>query len=258
MTSATISRYEWLKAVMQVEGLSATAKNVCTALALQFYNDETGRLNPSQETLANYLKVHKDTVKRVLRELRNAGWILSIGDGGRGKSPMLRLLSPSKIIPFRPVKGGQNAPVKTDKGGANPPTQGKERGDDLQQKGGQIIPPHYKEEQYKEHKRADVSTKRPECLSQFRNHHFAGRTFAGLVVVPTTEHSALNAWGDWLDENQFPKLCFFSIQQLQEKGNKKFFHLPSKTPPTTPDACAEARWYFEQLIDFEGASHAAQ
>ena len=44
----------------------------------------------SSDLVADYLKVHKDTVKRALRELRNAGWLRSDGDGGRGKSPMLR------------------------------------------------------------------------------------------------------------------------------------------------------------------------
>ena len=118
MTRATLNRFEWLKLVMQTEGLSPTAKNVATALAVQFANDETGQLNPSQRTLADYLKVHVDTVKRVLRELRNAGWLLSLGDGGRGRAPVLRLLTPGKIVVLNPAgKGGEIPRASLKKGG---------------------------------------------------------------------------------------------------------------------------------------------
>jgi len=117
MANQQLNRFEWLKAVMQAEGLTATAKNVATALAIQFCNAETGQINPSQETLADYLKTHRDTVKRLLRELRNAGWLMTIGDGGRGKAPHIRLLSPSKIIPFRARKGGADCPAQAEKRG---------------------------------------------------------------------------------------------------------------------------------------------
>ena len=51
MSNPSINRFEWLKAVMQAEVLTPTAKNVATALAVQFANAETGQINPSQETL---------------------------------------------------------------------------------------------------------------------------------------------------------------------------------------------------------------
>ena len=107
MMAQTLNRFEWIKAVMQVETLSATTRLVASALAIQFANDKTGQINPSQETITDYLKVHPDTVKRALRELRKAGWLTSLSDGGRGKSPKLRLLSPSTTLPFRPSKGGE-------------------------------------------------------------------------------------------------------------------------------------------------------
>lgn len=91
---------------MQAEGFTPTAKNVAGAIAVQFANGDAGQINPSQSTLANYLKVYKDTIKRVLRELRNAAWMLATGTGGRSKAPMIRLLIPGKILPFRYVKRG--------------------------------------------------------------------------------------------------------------------------------------------------------
>lgn len=63
MTVNALNRFEWYKAVLQAEGLSATTKNVAGALAIQFANNDSGQINPSQETVSDYLKVHKDTVK---------------------------------------------------------------------------------------------------------------------------------------------------------------------------------------------------
>ena len=116
MMAQTLNRFEWIKAVMQVETLSATTRLVASALAIQFANDKTGQINPSQETITDYLKVHPDTVKRALRELRKAGWLTSLSDGGRGKSPKLRLLSPSTTLPFRPSKGGEFVHSSSQKG----------------------------------------------------------------------------------------------------------------------------------------------
>lgn len=118
MTSATLNRFEWIKAVLQAESLTPAAAKVASAIAIQFANDTTGQINPSQETLADYVKLHRDTVKRVLRELRNAGWLMTKGDGGRGKAPQMRLISPSKIVPFRATqRGGQIVPRAGKKGG---------------------------------------------------------------------------------------------------------------------------------------------
>lgn len=247
MHNATLNRFEWLKAVMQAEGLTATAKNVATALAVQFANAETGQINPSQETLADFLKVHRDTVKRVMRELRNAGWLMATGDGGRGKAPLLRLLTPGKIIPFRARKGGVICPAQEEK-----------RGDDLQQKGGQIAPSHYKEEQSLEQRGAQIPIKRPAVLDQFKDTRFAGRATSDLQAVPKSDFSALNKWTDWLRDERLPKLYELPISQQAKKSGEVFFWLPSKTPPTTSEATRQTRQFFETIVDKEAVRHAAQ
>lgn len=233
-------RFEWFKAVMQVEGLSATTKNVAGALAIQFANDETGQINPSQETVADYLKVHKDTVKRALRELRNAGWLMSVGDGGRGRSPLLRLLSPSKIVPFRPKKAGQNAPRKHEERGAVAHPKAVKRGDDLQQKGGGITTPHYKEEQYKEQK-GEPQTKCP-VLS--------------LFLVHASDTSKVEDWNACLSKMGFP-----SLQQLTIKGGDAQgpgYLLPSRWPPLGEDDQVLLRRYLRWVMDQEEVRYAAQ
>ena len=214
MSDTMIHRFEWHKAVMQAEGLTPTAKNVAAVLAVQFYNEQTGQLNPSQKTLADYLKVHRETIKTALRDLREAGWLMATGDGGRGKAPQMRLLIPGKIVPFRARKGGAKDPVQAEK-----------RGGDLQRKGGQITPPLYKDKQSLE-QRARAST-------AFARERFEGNATDGLRLVEKSDHQALNSWSDWLRKRGLPELHQLPIVEQSEKGNT-FFALPWRKPPTNP------------------------
>lgn len=240
-------RYKWLKAVMQAEGLTPTAKVLASALAVQFANEETGQINPSQSTLADYLKVHKDTIKRCLRELRNAGWLLASGSGGRSKAPMMRLVTPGKIIPFRPSQRGDDLPP-----------QAKKRGGDMCQKGGGIAPPLYKDKQSLEHKGGEPPEQRPAALDQFAQHQFSENSTVGPRLVRHTENVELNAWAEWLAEQGLPKLYELPVRQAGTKAGSVFFWLPSKRPPSTPEATSEARSYFAALQDWEACRHAAQ
>ncbi|SPF81933.1 helix-turn-helix domain-containing protein [Pseudoprimorskyibacter insulae] len=249
MTVPHINRFEWMKAALQAEGLSPTAKNIVSTLAVVFANDETGQCNPSQETLADYLKVHRDTIKRALRELRNAGWLASMGDGGRGKAPLLRFLTPSKVIHFDAAKAGQITPKNDEKGGANHPAQGTKRGEDLQQKGGQIIPPLYNAKQSLEQK--------GRTLHAFSTHKFAGNICEGLRAIATKDWSKLNPWADWLRKQGLPELHALGVFHRDQKGNA-FFRLPYLTPPDKPEQIEEARRFFTAMLDEQAVGHAAQ
>lgn len=247
MTSANINRFEWVKAVLQSEGLTPTAKTAATAIAIQFTNDETGQANPSQSTLADYLKVHKDTIKRVLRELRNAGWLLITGTGGRSKAPQMRLLAPSKIIPFRlSQRGGKSSP------------EPEKRGGNMCTKGGQITPSHNKDEQSLEQRDGDVPTTRPSVLKQFDQLRYEGNPFDGLRSIPRTDWPALNQWAELMRNHGLPQLSSLPIWQKAEKGKVICCWLPSKTPPTSPKAVAEALQFFQALLDWEANRYAAQ
>ncbi|WP_208348789.1 helix-turn-helix domain-containing protein [Pseudaestuariivita rosea] len=213
MTVQTLNRHDWFRAVMQVEGLSATAKNVAGALSIQFANDETGRLDPSQETLADYLKVHKDTIRRGLRELRNAGWLLSLGDGGRGRTLMMRLISPSKIIPFRARKGVQNDPENRAERGADMHTQARKKVCSSAAKGVQNCTPLLKEEQaYKQDTRASGP---PPCpVDQ-------------CAVILAGSHNE-QAWDEWLTKHRWPTVREIGIR-LNDGWRMTF-----PTPPSDP------------------------
>jgi len=105
--SASINRFEWLKAVTQCDGLMPISKVIATALAIQFANDETGQINPSVPTLASYVKTSKDTIKRGIRALVKAGWLDRSEGRGRGNHTNYTLCSPGKVVSIsRPKKEG--------------------------------------------------------------------------------------------------------------------------------------------------------
>lgn len=113
MCNAQINRFEWQKAVLQSADLNATAKALASAMAVQFANDETGQLNPSVTTLADYLKASKASIKRAVKALVDGGWLGRTEGRGRGNRTVYRLLSPGRVValPAR-KKGAESAPKK--------------------------------------------------------------------------------------------------------------------------------------------------
>ncbi|AXT35610.1 helix-turn-helix domain-containing protein [Phaeobacter sp. LSS9] len=106
---AKLNRFEWLKAVTQRSDLNSSTKAVATALAVQFANDKTGELNPSQETLVEYLgNLSLATIKRCIRQLVELGWLFRTEGRGAGNLTKYDLRAPCKIIPFRRRKKGSS------------------------------------------------------------------------------------------------------------------------------------------------------
>lgn len=64
----------WLDELLASEDLSATAKLVAVRL-FRHHNDETGRCDPHQETIATGIGRSLRAVSRAVTELREAGWI---------------------------------------------------------------------------------------------------------------------------------------------------------------------------------------
>lgn len=130
MTGQTLNRFEWLKAVNRSD-LLPRAKVVASALAIEFCNDETGRLDPGVKTLADATCQTVDTVKRAIRDLTDGGWLARTEGRGRGNKTEYTLLSPGKVIAISNTKKG--APVHG-KGGARAPSYYKDK-QTLEQKG---------------------------------------------------------------------------------------------------------------------------
>jgi DNA-binding MarR family transcriptional regulator len=244
VSKAQINRFEWLKAVMQCADLNATAKNLASAMAVQFANDETGQLNPSVETLADYLKTSTDSIKRAVRALVDGGWLDRTEGRGRGNRTVYRLLSPGKIVAFRPAKQAtEPAPEK----GATPHLQPKEKGANLHGKGGKSAPSYI--EQSLEQKT------RPR--DRFADHTFVGNFTSGVQLLSKADHwAALNAWGEWLARMGLPKLCQLPIAEEAKRGT--VFCLPYRRPPSDEAQTSEAFAYFTTLLEAEASRHAAQ
>ncbi|QFT45369.1 hypothetical protein FIU97_02160 [Roseivivax sp. THAF40] len=235
MYRASINRFEWLKAVLQAGDISGTAKTIASALAVQFANDETGQLNPTKRTLAEYLKLHTDTVKRGLRELRDAGWLVSEGSGGRSRAANFLLRAPGKIVPFRGHKQDVTKPSKSGVGCApHASACGAESGDKFRENGGQSIP-RQKEQSKKQKVFSGLMRPAP---------HLSQPIYAG-------SHNEA-AWNNWLAESDFPTLAELGCLCGATDGNcwDVPFVLPPK-PDNPIQASIAKKWAFWALAQSE-------
>ena len=225
MSAAFLNRFEWLKAVMQAEDLNPAAKNVATALAVQFANDQTGQINPSVVTLADYLKTSGDTVKRAVRALVEGGWLGRTEGRGRGNRTTYILLSPGRVVAISDAK----------------------KGADMHEKGGNAAPSRI--EQSFEQNGAPAEGYRQ--AERYRHHRFAGNAWEGPAMVSGADHAALGEWGRWLIAEGFPPLAAFPIKRAGGKRGSEFYGLPWKRPPTTAQTADEARAYFASMLPEE-------
>ena len=119
---ANLNRFEWLKAVLQCSELNSSTKAVAAALAVQFANDKTGDLKPSQETLVEYLgNLSLATIKRCIRQLVDLGWLFRTEGRGAGNFTEYDLRAPYEITPFRYKKKRSPASLHHGKKGASVP-----------------------------------------------------------------------------------------------------------------------------------------
>lgn len=242
MSAQTLNRFEWLKAVNRSD-LLPRAKVVASALAVEFCNDETGRLDPSRKRLAEATGLTLDTVKRAIQDLTEGGWLGRTEGRGRGNRTEYTLLSPGKIVAFgqpqkatqrQSAKGGTGAPLTTEKGA---PVHGK---------GGTGAPSHNRDKQTIEQRGAS--------LDRFKNYQFPGNATEGLQLVEAKDQHRLNDWAEWLTREGFPKLHALNITRTDEKKGREFFALPYRKPPTDERQASEARAFFTAMASQEIAA----
>lgn len=235
MSTLTLNRFEWLKAVNRAD-LLPRAKVVASALAVEFCNDETGRLDPSRKRLAEASGLTLDTVKRAVQDLIEGGWLARSEGRGRGNNTNYTLLSPGKIVAFASPK--KDAPAHGAKGGTRAPLPN-QKGAPVHGKGGTRAPSYNKDEQSFEQRSARATG--------FKDFQFSGRAIPGLILVPAKNHQDLNAWGEWLAREGFPPLHALGIKKTDEKTRSEFFSLPYRNPPTDEKQASEAREFFAAL-----------
>lgn len=165
MTAQTLNRFEWLKAVNRSD-LLPRAKVAASALAIEFCNDRTGRLNPGVNTLADATGQTVDTVKRAIRDLTDSGWLGRTEGRGRGNKTEYTLLSPGKVIAMASTKKGAHM---------------------HQAKGGTHAPSHYKDQQTTEQRARTCPVR-------------------ALRIVHADDAEKVASWNAWLSDNGFPSL----------------------------------------------------
>tara|TARA_R110002049_G_scaffold23545_10_gene83663 strand:- start:48619 stop:49203 length:585 start_codon:yes stop_codon:yes gene_type:complete len=119
-----------MESVRRDGSLSPMARLVADTLVLEFANRETHRCDPSRRQLADIHACSEDTIKRVIKELIDADWIVVLAGVGRGNNTQFGFLTRAKIVL---LKGGKSAPSK---GGRNTPLSASQKGADLHGKGG--------------------------------------------------------------------------------------------------------------------------
>ncbi len=204
--SRGLNRFEWFKAVLKNCDLSSVAKNVAASLALQFANDETGQINPSNKTLAECVGTSLPTIKRAIRELVTAGWLGRTEGRGRGNCANYTLLSPGKIVLFGAIKKEVNRELSEI-----------EKGSSVNRKGVRTDPSHNKDQQ--------------TLNKGVGNPH--GRPFTHRCAVIPIGSEAERAWDDWLAENQLPNLSELGI--LSSDTNGRGWDALAKYPPNQDD-----------------------
>ncbi|WP_102110271.1 helix-turn-helix domain-containing protein [Oceaniglobus roseus] len=240
-----MNRFEWLKAVMQLRGVSASTKNVATALAVQFACDDTGQLNPKLATLVEYLGVSLATVKRAIRELADGGWLHRTEGRGAGNRTAYSLVSPGKIVPFRAAKRAQS---EVGKKGSQVSFQAEEKGSPVSRKG--VTGELSYIEQSSEQKGAPFEA--------YRRHRFTGNICDGPMFIAQRDWQRLNPWVDWLRKRGLPKLCDMPLTAPGSTKGGTVFALPFRKPPEDDRRTAEALAYFAAMIDAREVRYAAQ
>ncbi len=225
MSSLGMNRFEWLKAVVQDGDLTPISRVVATALSVKFANDETGQINPSVRTLSDYLATSKDTIKRAIKALVDAGWLGRTEGRGRGNKTEFTLCSPCKIVPIStPNKGRNTAPLRRKKGAS------------LHGKGRKTAPSYNKDKQSLNNKRIRQG-ERP-------TQHMA-------VVVSGTWQA--DAWNKWLADHKFPSLQ--EIDLRASDATNYGYDMPWSSPPNTDDQIGSkiaeqfVWWAIDQMID---------
>ncbi|TVS04128.1 MAG: helix-turn-helix domain-containing protein [Rhodobacteraceae bacterium] len=94
------NRWAWKRAVLADRRLADRAKLLATVLVDTFAHCETGRCNPSNETLAETLGKDVRSIRRAVAELRAAGWIDTRTGRGRGARIAFVFLTGDGTVPI--------------------------------------------------------------------------------------------------------------------------------------------------------------
>ena len=218
-------RWAWLKAVTGDGDLSPMARLLAHVLATQFSHHETAHCAPGVDTLADALCTSVDTIKRALRHLASAQWLIKTEGRGRGNRSEIFFLGGNNVVPMICPKGPEvsghdrpkaaPAPTKRHEKGRNPAPvydlkSETQKGADMRGKGGKSAPSYIKADpnniqragQPSQTDHPKVSSGRPDYSAYDRA--TAPETWSGVLFTIKRGGNAEAAWNDWLTCHGFP------------------------------------------------------
>jgi len=257
------ARWGWMKAVAGDGNLSPMARLLASILATQFSHHETAHCAPGTKTLADALCTSVDTIKRALRDLAAAGWLIRTEGRGRGNRSEIVFLDGNNVVPMiRPREPETSGHVRSDpakapseryeKGGNSAPVynrnQAAKKGADMRGKGGKTALSYIKDDP-KNIQRAGQQSKTP--VSQRPNgrpDYSAYDRATARVPAPEVRNAARpvpfsrcvhpgstaeTEWNIWLAARRLPSLCQLCLRTSDAEGPG--WDMPSKYPPPADD-----------------------
>ncbi|PZX14605.1 helix-turn-helix domain-containing protein [Celeribacter halophilus] len=240
--AATVHPLIWLKLALRAD-VTATAKNIASAMAVQFANRDTGLICPSVPTLAEFLGISEAAVKRAIKALCQARLLHRTEGRGRGNHTRYSLLMPRNVVPFRTskpkVETADDMPADTPEKGAetgqkkgftseplnrNPQT---EKGSFMTKKG--------VTSELSRNITKNITNTRTDARARLDNPP-SSRPMAHLRAFVPVGSDFEREWTQWLERRDLPSLSAFAdiIRQHGQDG----FDLPWKTPPSEHNGTA--------------------
>ena len=236
-------RWEWQRSILADPDIPDKAKLIACAMVSQFFDAQRGQFSPGYARLAAALCCSVDTIKRGIRSLEAAGWLVRSGGAARGREMLMECRFPDgkggqSCTPLHTIKGGNSAPQKPSQGGQSCTPSGKERGADLTGKGGNPAPhkspppvPPYKD-----------NTKFLQSARTARG-GLPARPRGALSTVIAASGEECSEWDAWLRPRGHPRLQDFAPRV--RIGDGIGFEVPFKRPPkaqTGTESMIAERW----------------
>ena len=240
-------RWGWLKAITADADLSPMARLLAHVLATQFSHHETAHCAPGTYTLAAALATSADTIKRALRDLAAAGWLIRTEGRGRGNRSEIFFLGGTNIVPMIYPKGPEasghdrpkpaQTPTKWHKNWrAYPPfcnrEQAAQKGADMRGKGGKYAPSYIKADS-KDIQRVGRPSGTPVSHQKSGRPDYsaydratAPEKWEGALFTIKCGGGAEEAWNSWLTTHGYP-----TLSEIAPKSGNDGWYLPCTLPP---------------------------
>ena len=268
------ARWGWLKAITGDADLSPMARLLAHVLATQFSHHETAHCAPGTETLADALATSVDTIKRALRDLAAAGWLIKTEGRGRGNRSEIFFLGGNNVVPMICPKGpeasGHDSPkaaqattTKPEKGGNPAPLADHERatkkGADMRGKGSKSAPSYIKADPKNIQRAGQPSEtpnlQRPSSRMDFTNFDRAmtSEKWDRPLFPIKPDSDAVDDWDRWLAKRGHPSVAQIAPKNAGEWG------LPFRRPPSEAgsiEAMLSEKWARVFTLKAKGRANA--